>query len=140
MAVVSRVNFSTTREYRTAHMRESRRLRHAEILENEKRCRTLARERMGEDAWKRQVKGYNLKKYGITVVEYDAMFIRQGGSCAICEGPPGSVKGFHVDHDHQTNEVRGLLCHTCNQGMIAVDRVTEWPEKAARYKAQFGGA
>lgn len=47
------------------------------------------------------------------------MVQRQGGRCAICKEIPevGRGKGFHVDHDHVTNQIRGLLCHHCNVGL-----------------------
>lgn len=72
-----------------------------------------------------------LKKYGITIEEYDAMLDRQGGLCAICRGPEtaidgrtGVVRRLHIDHCHSTGRVRGLLCHGCNQGIGGLrDRV-----------------
>ena len=56
-------------------------------------------------------------KYGITHEEYDEILARQNGVCAIChrrfgEGVPGCV-----DHNHETGEIRGLLCRTCNTGI-----------------------
>ena len=56
------------------------------------------------------------RKYGITAAQYDAMLAAQGGHCAICPAtePSGRGKLFHVDHDHVTGRVRGLLCHACN--------------------------
>lgn len=55
-------------------------------------------------------------RYGISAVDYDAMLAAQGGHCAICPAtePGGLGKFFRVDHDHETGEVRGLLCHACN--------------------------
>lgn len=56
-------------------------------------------------------------KYGITSADYDALLEAQGGGCAICgtTAPGGRSRVyFHVDHDHVTNVVRGLLCHGCN--------------------------
>jgi hypothetical protein len=49
--------------------------------------------------------------YGMTRAEYEQMFKRQGGVCAICKrtGVP-----LCVDHCHRTAEIRGLLCHRCN--------------------------
>ena len=58
---------------------------------------------------------YNFKKYGITFEQYHVMLAAQGGHCAICSATEGGGRGaFHVDHDHVTGKVRGLLCHYCN--------------------------
>ena len=54
-----------------------------------------------------------IRKYGITQADYDAMFAAQGGCCAICERT--QERAFDVDHDHDTGEVRGLLCTNCNR-------------------------
>ena len=54
-----------------------------------------------------------VKKYGVTLVVYDAMLKAQNGCCAIC-GKTQS-KAFDVDHCHVTGKVRGLLCSTCNR-------------------------
>lgn len=64
-------------------------------------------------------------KYGLTWGGYLEILKSQGGKCGICGSPdPGqstSVAGmagnFPVDHDHLTNQVRGLLCHKCNLGL-----------------------
>ncbi len=51
----------------------------------------------------------------MTVEQYDEMFEKQGGRCAICRSDePGWSKGWHVDHCHQKGHVRGVLCHKCN--------------------------
>lgn len=51
------------------------------------------------------------RRYSMTGQDFDAMWARQGGLCAICETPLLRPK---IDHDHQTGAVRGLLCHRCN--------------------------
>lgn len=57
--------------------------------------------------------------YGITLEDYDEMLEWQGGGCAICGSPVGDGVGrrLSVDHDHETGEVRGLLCSRCNAGL-----------------------
>jgi len=54
-------------------------------------------------------------KYGMTEADYQARCDAQGGRCAICRQPPPSHKPIlHVDHDHDSGRVRGLLCSDCN--------------------------
>lgn len=58
------------------------------------------------------------KTYGITLIEYMAMVEAQQGLCASCGGPPNPIrkKGLYlaVDHNHETKEIRALLCGHCN--------------------------
>jgi len=67
--------------------------------------------------------------------EYQALLDRQGGGCAICGAPPKTRK-LHVDRDHFTGLVRGLLCYRCNRGLAYY--VTEtWLESALVYLRIF---
>lgn len=62
-------------------------------------------------------RAYALKhEYGITVEQYEAILEAQGGVCAICGRTRGD-KMLAVDHDHDTGEVRGLLCVRCNTAL-----------------------
>lgn len=54
------------------------------------------------------------RKYGISLDVWNAMYTAQRGRCAICDR--SDVK-LVVDHDHETNVVRGLLCSNCNTGL-----------------------
>lgn len=56
-----------------------------------------------------------MRRYGITLEQYNEMLDAQGGACAIC----GETKerSLHVDHDHVSGTVRGLLCDFCNIGL-----------------------
>lgn len=54
-----------------------------------------------------------LRKYSITLEQYDELLARQNGGCAIC-GRKAGKRPLHVDHCHLTGRVRGLLCHQCN--------------------------
>ena len=53
---------------------------------------------------------------GIPLAEYDALLAAQGGGCAICGNAP-KTRRLHVDHDHKTGAVRGVLCFNCNQAL-----------------------
>jgi hypothetical protein len=57
-----------------------------------------------------------LKKYGLTLESFDVILRAQGYQCAICRSsdPKNKFNVFVVDHDHKTNQVRGLLCTHCN--------------------------
>jgi hypothetical protein len=55
-----------------------------------------------------------LKTYGLSMDEYESMNRTQRGVCAICGGINKSIRRLHVDHDHATKKVRGLLCSKCN--------------------------
>lgn len=60
---------------------------------------------------------YLRETYGITGEQYEAILAAQGGQCFICEKEP-RAKRFAVDHDHDTGEVRGLLCRRCNHRLL----------------------
>lgn len=55
----------------------------------------------------------SLLPYNITPEEYHGMMEQQAGACAIC----GEVEKLVVDHCHETQKVRGLLCIKCNWGL-----------------------
>ena len=53
--------------------------------------------------------------HGITIEMYNKMFNDQDGCCWICGKHQDELKwALHVDHDHETGEIRGLLCRKCN--------------------------
>jgi len=65
-------------------------------------------------------KEYDLQRhYGISYDEYTSLFILQEGQCPICKDVLGKGKKNHVDHDHKTGKVRGILCMHCNRGLGA---------------------
>jgi hypothetical protein len=72
---------------------------------------------------------YYRRTYGLTADEIDAMLAAQDGGCAICGRLPTRLASLHLDHDHETGEVRGLLCIDCNQG------IGKFHEDAARLRA-----
>jgi hypothetical protein len=62
-------------------------------------------------------KSHLKRTFGLTLEEYDEMLAAQRGGCAICGDTPEAGKTLHIDHDHETGLVRGLLCQRCNHGL-----------------------
>lgn len=60
-----------------------------------------------------------MKFYGISHEEFEQILAFQGGVCAICKLAISDPRGYrpHVDHDHATKNVRGVLCNLCNVGL-----------------------
>ena len=76
-------------------------------------------------------------RYGISAADYDILLEDQGGVCAICGEPEtvkfrGQVRRLAVDHDHETDRIRGLLCHTCNVALVSSHDLA-WYLKAVEY-------
>lgn len=55
--------------------------------------------------------------YGISPDQFDAMLNSQDNRCAICKSTEPSGIYWHIDHNHATNTVRGILCAPCNSGL-----------------------
>ena len=60
-----------------------------------------------------------LSRYGLTGDDYEKLLDKQDNKCAICGATEstGRSSKLYVDHDHETGEVRGLLCNHCNAGL-----------------------
>jgi hypothetical protein len=73
------------------------------------------------------------KKYGIGNDDVMRMVAEQGG-CAACHATePGGRGTWHVDHDHKTSVVRGILCHGCNVALGHVEDSVERLQALAAY-------
>lgn len=75
------------------------------------------------------------RTYGISLDDYRRLEREQGGVCAICGRTEGGGRGgrLHIDHDHSTNTVRGLLCFACNRGIGCFQDKAQWLRSAAKY-------
>lgn len=63
------------------------------------------------------VKMWYVKKYNLTTEQVQAILDQQDGRCAICGSQDPGKRGWFVDHNHETGEVRGVLCMSCNVGL-----------------------
>jgi uncharacterized Zn finger protein (UPF0148 family) len=81
------------------------------------------------------VKNSALKsQFGITIEDYQRIFEKQGGVCAICQKTPQqNGKRLAVDHCHRSSQVRGLLCSTCNQALGLFKDKIEFLKAAISY-------
>ena len=60
-----------------------------------------------------KLKNWHLQThYNINLDQFKVMLKKQDNKCAICKLK--SSRSLHVDHNHNTKEVRGLLCYKCN--------------------------
>ena len=77
----------------------------------------------------------NMKnKFGLSRDDFFNLLEKQNGKCALCSEPfKGLTRNLHVDHDHNTNKVRGLLCMSCNVGLGMLGDNAEGLTKALKY-------
>ncbi len=73
-------------------------------------------------------------RYGVTKQWYNETLDKQNGVCAICKSPPKNVR-LHVDHNHKTKIVRGILCTKCNTRLHCLEE-EDWLKAAQNYLAQ----
>ena len=72
--------------------------------------------------------------FGLTLTQYESMLIAQNGHCACCPTTPAeNHRKLAVDHDHETGQVRGLLCVKCNQALGMVNESFKTLQNLAGY-------
>lgn len=99
------------RKYRREYMRKWR-------VKNREKANKQASESHKRNSYKHveSRRKYHLKvKYNLTLEAYDEMVLLQEEKCLICSKPFNELnKNPHIDHDHETGEIRGILCGSCN--------------------------
>ena len=79
-----------------------------------------------------------LSAYGMSLEDYNAMFEAQEGCCAICGRHQSELdKILVIDHNHDTGEVRRLLCSACNAGIGMFQEDVNLLLNAIEYLRQF---
>ena len=125
---------------------------------NKKKTRAHYAEHVDKDAEKARGKARSqngdyrnyqyLKKYGITLDQYNDLLEKQGGKCAICgitREECNDKRALPVDHDHECCPgvvtcgkcVRGILCHSCNRGVGLLKDSPKNLIKAAEYLRSY---
>ena len=99
-----------------------------------KSCKTIYRKGYYEDNYEKELlrsrkKSWNYQGFDLEHDEHERMMVEQNHCCKIC----GNRSTLHVDHDHQTGKVRGLLCPPCNKGLGHFKDNVEILQKAIDY-------
>ena len=86
----------------------------------------------------RQQTAHLRRKYNLTIQQRQSLLDTQGGKCASCGGTLFGGQQTHIDHNHQTGQVRGILCHGCNTalGLLgeSVERIYALASYVQRWK------
>lgn len=91
------------------------------------------------EKYKNSIYNNHLKRnYGITFEDYNSMFNEQKGCCAICGTHQSELKQkLCVDHNHETGEIRKLLCKKCNWVIGLVDENPQTLKIMIKYLQNF---
>lgn len=96
----------------------------ANRLEIQERVKTKRRNNL-EASLKRERDSHLRSKFGITLERRDEILALQGGGCAGCGVTSSGSRDWHLDHDHATGKLRGVLCSQCNTCLgLAMDSPT----------------
>jgi hypothetical protein len=111
----------------------------------DKRKRDPLYGRKYQPSYEQKRNSYIKRKYGITNEEYNFLLKAQNGVCAICKCPEmdkdakGRIKNLAIDHDHITNQIRGLLCTACNVSLGRFKDSILILESALQYLQKYKG-
>lgn len=129
------------RQYKVSHSTVNWHVRKAGI-----KRRDTGRPRMHDRKARRRQYLRSLKtEYGLPKTDFLRMYREQKGRCKICvtrirtAKTAGDLATLHVDHDHRTGKVRGLLCPKCNHGLGKFQDSPALLAKALRYVCEARG-
>lgn len=114
-----------TKNWKKSHKKqvsESAKRYYVKNIEKIKEYRLKNKDRIRE-SYRLSGKKWKIKhNYGITLDEYQVLFEKQNGVCAICLKPESrknnkGIDSLAIDHNHETGKVRELLCHRCNAAL-----------------------
>lgn len=109
---------SKANAYRRSAKGRAQSRRYRRLPKAKERANTRRIERKTEPAGQASEFASMLRRhYSMEVHDWAALYNNQNGKCAACAKPLGFDKQTHVDHDHATGRVRGLLCQGCNAAL-----------------------
>jgi len=84
-----------------------------------------------------RIKNKNLKYiYGITLEDKKKIYKNQNNKCKICDNF-FDINLLKIDHNHLTNEIRGLLCNKCNAGIGFLQENLKILQNAINYLKEY---
>jgi hypothetical protein len=126
------------RNTETAPQRESREAKNAYMRQwngkNRLKVRAVKNARYNDERYFFSLRG-SLNRFGLTFDQFHAKYEAQDFCCAICGA---EMERPHIDHDHGTGKVRGLLCSLCNMGIGSLGDSAVRCIAAANYLQVFG--
>lgn len=93
----------------------------SERITGKRQCVQCLHDRRPSDYKKYDAPRHLLHKYNLTQSDFELLFWSQNGKCACCKIEFNENCKPHVDHNHETKKVRGLLCFRCNVNVSAFD-------------------
>jgi hypothetical protein len=135
-------NAEMARRWREENPEKAKAKQRAYREKNREKIREKQREWRARTGYNKSPKrlAYNadqqLRTYGLTRQDFDAILAAQGGVCAICGSSDPGMKNsgrLYVDHCHQSKRVRGLLCRACNTMLGCVKDRPELLRAGAAY-------
>lgn len=130
------------KKYRDARKDERNRLRREKYKNDiEYRNRIKEKAKQFHKNNPKSKKGTRLKKYGLTIVQFEEMLEKQNYKCAICGFEYDGNKAMFpfIDHCHSTGKNRGLLCSKCNFAIGQFNDDVSLLRSAIKYLEKYNG-
>jgi len=132
------------REWMAAWKKNNPKKYRAKVVATQPKRNEAARKYRATEKGKRKSSNTYLRaNYNISIEDYEKMFAEQRGLCFVCKQPErriaksGQLMALDVDHNHQTGEVRKLLCHACNVSIGFLDESSDRMRALADYIESF---
>jgi hypothetical protein len=126
-ATLRKIRYERDPQTAIRRVQEWRRANPERYLETQRAYKAANRQRLQKQHRDRHLK----KSYGIVSEEFDLLVMAQMNLCAICFRYFGG--SLHVDHDHRSGKIRGLLCGKCNKAIGLFDDKPQLADSAAKY-------